>query len=226
MINKFLILLALVSLASCGGMTKNEDEGFVDEQDNIEMSASEDSDDIVVLDEDVDEEPAQEVAESSEESDEEVAMVEPPEDEKGPESDTPVVTQNSDSQYGEYTVQSGETLGVIAAKIYGDFRKWRSIYLENESQLGATALSAGTVLRYEMPADGEVVRPSGNPYLILRNETLGTISAKTYNGETKHWRKIWKNNEKLIWNPNLIFAGLTIFTPVLDENEREIATQL
>ena len=219
MTNKILILLTLFALVSCGGMTKNEDEDFVEQEDNIEVvNDEEDADDVVVLDENV---------ENSEEPSEEIASTNTvPEGDSG---SAPMAEQgmnsNGDIEYGEHTVSNGETLGVIASKIYGDFRKWRSIYLDNEEKLGAKPLTAGTILRYQMPAEGEVIRPEGNPYLILRNDTLGTISEKVYDGTTNHWKKIWKNNHQMIWDPNLIFAGLTIFTPELN-SEREVANKL
>lgn len=117
---------------------------------------------------------------------------------------------------GTYTVQRGETLMIVAFKIYGDYSKWRDLARMNSGKLGSRyTVSTGTVLSYTPPAQPFQWSPSGNPYLIKTGDTLGTISTDTY-GTTKHWRAIWKNNTPLIKDPNKIFAGFTIYTPILD----------
>lgn len=117
---------------------------------------------------------------------------------------------------GTYTVQNGETLMIVAFKIYGDYSKWRDLARMNSGKLGSRyTVSAGTVLSYNPPAQPFQWSPTGNPYLIKTGDTLGTISTDTY-GTTKHWRAIWKNNTPLIKDPNKIFAGFTIYTPILD----------
>ena len=117
---------------------------------------------------------------------------------------------------GEHTVQAGETLMLIAFKIYGDYERWREIARMNSDKLGPRyTVSSGTVLRYNPPAQPFAWSPSGNPYLIKNGDTLGTISSDTY-GTNKYWRSIWKNNTPLIKDPNKIVAGFTIYTPELD----------
>ena len=41
-------------------------------------------------------------------------------------------------------------------------------------------------------------------------ETLGTISNKHY-GVTKRWKDLYENNRPMIKDPNLIFAGFTLY---------------
>lgn len=110
-----------------------------------------------------------------------------------------------------YTVQKNETLMMIAFKLYGDYGKWKELSALN----GKTAVVAGTQIKYNKPSDEFNWAPDGNPYLIKSGDTLGTISDTTY-GTTKHWKDIWQNNKPLIRDPNKIFAGFTIYTPLIE----------
>ncbi len=126
-------------------------------------------------------------------------------------------------QEGFHTVQRGETLMIIAFKIYGDYEKWRNLARWNANQLGPNySLAVGQQLKYEAPAEKFSWNPEGNPYMIRVGDTLGTISRDTY-GTTAHWKNIWDNNKPLIKNPNKIFAGFTIYTPLLES--RGVANQ-
>ena len=87
---------------------------------------------------------------------------------------------------GTYTVQQGETLMLIAFKIYGDYSKWRELARMNSGKLGSRyTVSQGTVISYNPPVQPFQWSPSGNPYLIKTGDTLGTISSDTY-GTTKY----------------------------------------
>jgi hypothetical protein len=46
--------------------------------------------------------------------------------------------------------------------------------------------------------------------MIKNGETLGTISNSVYQ-TPKKWKAIWENNKPLIRNPNVIFAGFTLY---------------
>ncbi|MBD66873.1 MAG: hypothetical protein CME62_16845 [Halobacteriovoraceae bacterium] len=119
-------------------------------------------------------------------------------------------------QEGSWTVSQGETLMIIAFKIYGDYGRWRDIKNMNSDKLaGSNTISSGMVLRYEAPAEPFIWNPEGNPYLIKVGDTLGKISTTTY-GTNKFWKNIWDNNTPLIKDPNKIFAGFTIYTPVIE----------
>ena len=117
---------------------------------------------------------------------------------------------------GVYQVQSGDTLMIIAFKIYGKYDMWRSIARRNSGKLGPNhSVSIGMSLSYDEPAQKFEWNPSGNPYLIRSGDTLGTISKDTY-GTMSYWKNIWTNNKPLIQDPNRIFAGFTIYTPVIE----------
>lgn len=128
----------------------------------------------------------------------------------------------SNSSEGTWSVAGNETLMMIAFKIYGDYDRWREIARLNRDQLaGNNNLRKGMTLRYTVPTESFVWNPEGNPYLIQSGDTLGSISQTTY-GVKRYWKNIWDNNRPLIKDPNRIFAGFTLYTPVI---EREVANQ-
>ena len=110
---------------------------------------------------------------------------------------------------GVYKVKKGETLMLIAFKLYGDYGKWKKIQQDNP-QLKGKPLRAGMELAYEAPSEKFDWSPQGLPHLIKRGDTLGKISKNKY-GTTKKWKTIWDNNKPLIKDPNLIFAGFTLY---------------
>lgn len=116
-----------------------------------------------------------------------------------------------------YEVQKGETLMWIAFKLYGDYRKWKDIQAANP-EVVANGIKEGDKLSYT-PSQF-AWNPSGLPHLIKRGETLGTISNEKY-GTDKKWKKIWDNNRDMIRDPNLIFAGFTLY---YNPEERDLAS--
>lgn len=135
-------------------------------------------------------------------------------------SSTRASTKLSDSMM-EYKVQKNETLMMIAFKLYGDYGWWKKLAGWNSEKLkGGQIVRAGQTLKYMAPSEEFVWNPQGNPYLIRTGDTLGLISKSVYQ-TPKKWKLIWENNRPLIKNPNLIFAGFTIYTL---ENGREVAS--
>ncbi len=113
-------------------------------------------------------------------------------------------------QVKTYKVKKGETLMQIAFKLYGDISKWKDLKSMNAGIGSNTALRANTELKYRAPATPFVWNPAGSPYLIKNGETLGTISNSVYS-TPKKWKAIWENNKPLIKNPNVIYAGFTLY---------------
>lgn len=109
----------------------------------------------------------------------------------------------------QYHVQKGDTLMMVAFKIYGDYRKWKDLKAWNKDSL-TTKMGPGVVLKYYVPEKNFGWQPSGVPYLIKTGDTLQIVSMDKY-GTTKKWKNIYKNNQPLIRDPNLIFAGFTIY---------------
>ncbi len=126
----------------------------------------------------------------------------------------PALAENANADAGlvkTYKVQKGETLMQIAFKIYGDISKWKELKELNGSKLSRnSALKKNMEIKYKAPEKEFVWNPEGTPYLIKNGETLGTISNTVYQ-TPKKWRKIWDNNKPLIKNPNVIFAGFTLY---------------
>lgn len=124
----------------------------------------------------------------------------------------------ADSHFYEYTVQQGDTLMLIAFKLFRDYNKWKLLSLWNEDYLkGRTDVSANEVIRYIPEENTPDWPPSGNPYLIIQGDYLTKISKKVYKDGGKNWKDIWHNNSVQIKNPNLIFAGFTIYYRPLED---------
>ena len=114
-------------------------------------------------------------------------------------------------QIKSYRVQRGETLMQIAFKLYGDISKWKEIKNMNSGKLSNNAsLKTNTELKYRAPATPFVWNPAGTAYMIKNADTLGTIATSVY-GNKKKWKAIWENNKPLIKNPNVIYAGFTLY---------------
>ena len=116
----------------------------------------------------------------------------------------------SSENYGPmetYRVQKGDTLMMVAFKIYGDYRKWKDI---KEWNKGPKKLSEGMELKYYVPDQKFGWMPNGLPYLVKTGDTLQIISMDKY-GTTRKWKSIYENNRPLIRDPNLIFAGFTLY---------------
>ncbi|MDD0854786.1 LysM peptidoglycan-binding domain-containing protein [Halobacteriovorax sp. GB3] len=122
-------------------------------------------------------------------------------------------------EQAEYTVQKGDTLMLIAFKVWGDYEKWRELSQANGG-IQEKNLKPGTVLRYA--PNGFAWNPQGLPHLIKTGETLGTISVDKY-GTDRKWRDIWDNNKPMIKDPNLIFAGFTLY--YIPSDNRDLASE-
>ncbi len=129
------------------------------------------------------------------------------------EIETPIaplaIDTNESAEFQEYQVQSGDTLMMIGFKLFGDYRTWKD--LKKWNNLSSLDLKKGTILRYRPKlSDSFAWRPNGEPHLVKRGEYLGSISYDKY-GTSKRWKEIFQNNKPLLRDPNLIFAGFTIY---------------
>ncbi|MBF0207115.1 MAG: LysM peptidoglycan-binding domain-containing protein [Oligoflexia bacterium] len=123
--------------------------------------------------------------------------------------------QDQNQNIQTYTVEKGDTYMWIAFKLYGNYHYWKNIASLNK---GVKSLSKGTAIKYYPPKDAFSWNPKGSPYLIQIKDTLGLISKKVYQ-TPRHWKYIWDNNRPMIPNPNLIFAGFTLYYLPLDGGE-------
>jgi nucleoid-associated protein YgaU len=134
----------------------------------------------------------------------------------------PVVTRDESFEpklgsEAQYHIQKGETLMMAAFKIYGDYRKWKDLSSWNKGK----KVSEGSVIKYYVPEKPFGWKPNGMPYLVKSGDTLQVISKDKY-GTINQWKSIYENNRPLIQNPNLIFAGFTIYyVPTRDVASQE-----
>ena len=124
-------------------------------------------------------------------------------------------------QMANYTVQKGDTLMKIAFSLYGDIRHWKNIFELNKDVIkkSANQLTAGLQLKYDKPAADPAVEKNGDPYLIKKGDTLGTIADDVYAKKTM-WKKIFENNRTLIRDPNRIYAGFYLYYQISEEEKR------
>ena len=193
---QYLLLAGLLSAVSCSKGTSE-----VDGSDSTSMEMSESEADFIVDAEDedliIEEEPI--LADNMES--EPVLLEEP----IASADSSPV---ELGTEEGSYTVKRGETLMMVAFNIYGDYRKWKDLASLNGLQ--GELVAEGAVIRYNKPMQPFVWNPEGLPYLIRSGDTLATISNDKY-GTVSKWRSIYNNNRPLIKDPNLIFAGFTLY---------------
>lgn len=218
-----ILVLSLMTTVACSKKIKPDTEESIPQADTSAVAATTDSDLIVQADEEKSllsdelqelktQEPSQEMNVVQAEQPQNVVQEEPAKQIDIQETDVEKVSLAG--EIGEYKVEKGETLMMIAFKIYGDYSKWREI--ANMNPKAKSAVAKGMVLKFKAPAEKFVWNPAGEPYLIKKGDTLGSVSHERY-GTPRKWKKVWENNKPLIKNPNLIFAGFTLYT--LPENQ-------
>jgi nucleoid-associated protein YgaU len=196
-----ILILGALILSGCSNSSKKKTDGVSGES----VSASSDADFIV-------------------DSDDDLLIADAPEQQaaKFSDSDSYVATEVTIDEAGEtseYTVKQGDTLMLVAFNLYGDYRKWR--HLKALNGLTSDKVSQGTVLKYYRPVQEFSWNPEGTPHMIKMGESLGTISNDKY-GTPSKWKKIFANNRPMIHDPNLIFAGFTLY---YIPEQRDIASE-
>jgi nucleoid-associated protein YgaU len=192
-------ILSLLLLVGCSTGEKKEGETAAAEGDMMDSSL--------------------ESAEASNEAPAEDLFAETNNNEEEKQADVPEISVSTSGETTEYTVEKGDTLLLIAFKVYGDYSKWKLIRDANKG-VKSNNLVAGSTLKYPAPSEKFTWAPKGDAHLIKTGETLGSISNEKY-GAVKRWREIYNNNKPMIKNPNLIFAGFTLY--YIPDN-REVAS--
>lgn len=117
----------------------------------------------------------------------------------------------------DYEVQPHDTLMLISYKLLGDFRFWRLLEDWNPELQGQTdKLLPGSIIKYDISYKKDLTQPAGLPYLILIGDNLGKVSHKVYDDSGARWRHLYENNRPLIYDPNIIFAGFTLYYQPLE----------
>ncbi len=121
--------------------------------------------------------------------------------------------QNVTEDFNTYHVKEHETLIYVAFKLYARIDKWRELASINSNSLaGNYNLTPGQIIKYRPESIDINWPPSGIPYLILKGDYLSKISHNVY-GDYRYWRAIFHNNKVMIKDPDLIFAGFTLYYP-------------
>ncbi len=129
-------------------------------------------------------------------------------------------SRGSSDPSGSYTVRRGDTLMKIAYKVHGDIFRWKEILDQNRDVItDANHLRAGAQLRVDGSAQDEDFG-GYERYLIKTGDTLGLISNDIYGTKSK-WKKLWKMNDKLIKDPNRIYAGFFLRYTFTSEDQSE-----
>lgn len=103
-----------------------------------------------------------------------------------------------------YTVQSGDTLGLIAKRFLRSDARWPEIFEINRDKLtNPNAIRVGQQLRIPIVLGSHVVRTG---------ETLATI-ARLGLGDATRWREIFDLNRDRIKNPDVVRVGQELRVP-------------
>jgi len=141
----------------------------------------------------------------------------------------PVASNNAapQQQATTYTVMPGDSLWLIAEKIWGDGEFWRLIYNANSTTITDPrliypnqkltipfnlAVQPSTVPAPTATVPASTPIPAGN-YTIARGDTLSQIALRRL-GDAARWREIYTRNQAVIGaNPSLIFPGTVLNLP-------------
>ena len=119
-----------------------------------------------------------------------------------------------------YEIQKGDTLMKIAYRCYGDLYQWKKVLEDNQDRIpNPNSLVAGTQLKVDQPAQDEDFG-GFERYLIQNGDTLGSISDGVY-GTTAKWKHLWKLNDRLIKDPNRIYAGFFLKYSMSPDEQQE-----
>lgn len=112
-----------------------------------------------------------------------------------------------------YLVRQGDTLGTIAATIYGDESKWEEIQqltgLSDPNQIYPgdvvyymlTEQTQAFAAAYENTSKGEVT--------VSQGDTLSLLAQSVY-GDQSQWKTIWRANDT-IDDPDMLTVGQTVY---------------
>jgi nucleoid-associated protein YgaU len=112
-----------------------------------------------------------------------------------------------------YVIEAGDTLGKVAARIYGDQKRWRDIStltgMSNPNQIfpGDVVFYALDESSAQFAATYESIQRSKET--VREGDTLVSIAKRVY-GSGRSWRHIWRQNDN-IDNPDKLTAGMTVF---------------
>lgn len=111
-----------------------------------------------------------------------------------------------------YYIQRGDTLALIAGKIYGSMNSWQQLAQEN-NLLNPSKIYAGDVLFYTLSdkSAGFAEKYENAPrktVTVSAGDSLSKIAGQLF-GSQSEWRTLWKENPQ-VKNPDQIHAGMVL----------------
>ncbi len=136
--------------------------------------------------------------------------------------ESPVETSSSwkNSTESVYTVQPGDTLGLISLKVYGASSKWPAIANANKEHLSQNSDKLRAEMILIIPAfsktgnvsssqDSSTSLPVLNKdgtYTVQSGDSLGIIAHKLF-GNAREWKKIYELNNDALTAPHKLKVG-------------------
>ena len=112
-----------------------------------------------------------------------------------------------------YIVKKGDTLGTIAAKIYGDLNKYTEIAsltsLKNPSKIYPGDVVYYQLSQQTMAFASAYENAARKEVTVQQGDTLATISKRVF-GTSQEWKSIWRQNGT-VDNPDRLTVGQTIY---------------
>ena len=110
-----------------------------------------------------------------------------------------------------HTVQSGESLSLIAKKYYNDPLKWDAIYQANKDRIkDPDVIHPG----WELTIPEISPNTDNRVHVVASGESLSLI-AKKYYGDPMKWNAIYEANKDKISNPDVIRPGQELVIPLI-----------
>ncbi len=115
-----------------------------------------------------------------------------------------------------YVIQSGDTLSVVAKKVFGDSGKWKDI-AELSGIKNANLVYPGEIVYYQLNeeslvyAEAELKKEEAVQFSVVvkKGDTLAKI-AQEYYGSSQGWTAIWQNNSQ-VESPDSLEVGTLIY---------------
>ncbi len=112
-----------------------------------------------------------------------------------------------------YTVQEGDTLETIAARVYGNRFKWSLLVAANQEKLGSPpyVLLVGMQLQVpplesSTPGNGTALLNDDGTYTVQSGDSLGSIALKLYGASWK-WDTLYQLNRDRLAGPTALRVG-------------------
>ncbi len=123
---------------------------------------------------------------------------------------TPPAPAQIDAEQAEYIVQPGDTLGRIAAVVYGSYGRWTELATDN-GILDPGLIFPGDIVRYRVEDRSQNFRDAYSSVeqeviMVQKGDTLTVIAERLF-GRRDYWKPMWHLNRDLIPNPHQIKEG-------------------